>query len=155
MKRLLLLVGLSTSILLSHTAMAEGYFAAGGSSISGNGITSGINVGFVAGLKMSDNFALELDLDIPVVKGKSSGIDIGYQTTAGYAVYRSGSDGYFKAKAGIHSTVATANGSSTTSSALAYGIGMGFGDGYEVEYTILTPETGSDNLTKISLTVMF
>ena len=156
MKKIISILTISISMLITHSAFAEGYFRAGGSSVSGTGITSGINVGVVAGIDMSDSFALELDVDIPVLKAKSGSVDIGYQTTAGYAVFRSGSGNYFKAKAGYHSTVATANGSATTTSALAYGIGFGFGDGYEVEYTILTPETSSgDNLNKISLTVMF
>lgn len=155
MKKILSILIVSISLLITHSASAEGYFGVGGSSISGKDITAGINVGIIAGLKMSDNFGVELDIDTSVVKAKSSGIDIGYQTTAAYGVFRSGSDTYFKAKAGYHSTVISASGSSSTVSALAYGIGMGFGDAYEVEYTVLTPETGSDNLTKLSLTVMF
>ena len=155
MKEILSILIVSISMLVTHSASAEGYFGVGGSSISGKNITAGISAGIIAGLKMSDNFGLELNIDTPVVKAKSNGTDIGYQTTAAYGVFRSGSDTYFKAKAGFHSTVISASGSSTTVSALAYGIGMGFDDAYEVEYTVLTPETGSDNLTKISFSVLF
>ena len=143
-------------MLIAQAASAEGYFRAGGSSISGTGLTAGINVGIVAGVDMMDNVALELDIDTSLIKAKASSIDVNYQTSALYAAFRSGTGNYLKAKLGYHSTTSKATGFSANSwSAIAYGIGMGFGDGYEVEYTHLAPETGSDGLTKISITKMF
>lgn len=145
-------------MLISHSAFAEGYFGAGGSTVSGTGIKTGISAGIIAGINITDNFAAEIDIDTSVIKpeANTSSVKINYQTTALYAAYRSNGSSYLKAKVGFHSTEVSASGAATnTVSAIAYGIGMGFGDGYEIEYTHLAPETGSGGLNKISFHVLF
>ena len=160
MKKLLSILTLSITMMFTHTAMAEeGYFGAGVSSVNSNDIgTAGLNLDLIAGLHMSDNFAIELSLDTSLTKAKASGVDVSLQTLAGYSVFRSGGgDTYFKAKAGFHSTTSKTSTTSTTDDGLAYGIGVGFGGMYEVEYTILKAKssTGNADLNKITFTVLF
>lgn len=166
MKRFILLISVVTSMLFTHTTMADGYWGLKGSLVNvDNSAYSGdaINVGIFLGVDVaeigSNPVAVEVDINTTLIQGDGSlgatSFDWGTQTTALYAAMRTGNEDYLKFKLGLHNTKTTVDlsGSSGSGSGtgLSYGVSFKFSD-YEIEYTVLNGEESNDaDISMISL----
>lgn len=154
MKRFILFLTIITSAVFAHSVMADGYWGVKGGifQFKNSGVTSPINAGVFLGVDVAEiganSIAIEGDINMSLIEGKSSGINFGLQTTALYVAMRTGSENFFKVKLGSHNTTTSVGSSNSSHSDLSYGIGIGF-DGYEIEYTILKGQTDDVSLLSV------
>ncbi len=160
MKKVTKIAFIAATLLAAQHAAAEGYWGvkAASTNVNTSGYSAAVNAGVYFGADFmsmgSGAMAAELDITTKIVDGKIGGANWGAQTTAVYAAMRTGSDSFFKAKIGVHSSTRTVSSTNTSSNGLAYGIGFGF-DNYEIEYSVLTASSSSDNISMISVGYTF
>lgn len=163
MTRFILVISLLASSLFSNVVLAEGYWGAKVASIDvdANAYTSNpVNVGLFVGAEFgqvgSNIVSLEGELTTSIIDGDISiaGVEYSVQTLALYAAMRTGKDVYLKVKAGLlDREITLSTGGSGSDSGLSWGVGVGF-NGYEIEYTLIDSDGGSD-ISMISLGYLF
>ena len=165
MKRIILIISILASGLISNSVFAEGYWGLKASTvdIDANNYSNTLNIGVFAGAEFaqagSNIISLEGELTTSLVDGNTnvSSIDWSVRTMALYAAMRTGNETYLKVKAGLSDRKITlSSGGASVSgsdSGLSWGAGFGFSN-YEIEYTFFDGDGNSD-LSMISLGYMF